>query len=448
MKIFFLLGILLSAIIAGSIGLFETPDSIQYVLLGQYLETGKFIPMGPFNYSSPSTLFGPVYGLLVAPLLSLPWPWGITLIPAFQFLLIILSAILLYKIFTRLLSKHVAFAGCMLFVFFPFQIVYGTYLMSETLAQFLVTVYMYVLSRLNRRWWATTDTLLFVAAVLTLTRYVFVVLFIVTLGYWFFSSRKRFVGFIGVLLIGAWMLFNLSLYGKLQLTSHTGRHLYDNVIALGRVLPASNPPDTQLFFARIPSTLVFRPWWENQAYFPDIDELTVDRMFLSLSISAITSHPLSWLGTIAYAFIHTPLTSPYQKAPYLSLDMYDLLSTCPKEARMIWNKNIQSTPIQQCEINRLWNTFLVAQIGLYPFVAAVFLGLAFIGVVVAFGRGGTMRQYAMIFLLIHLTQSATEWVEGRFMIPLYPLYIFFIVLGIVFLYEKSPFSHHRHPGVQ
>lgn len=453
MKMFILLGMLLCVLIASTIGLFEAPDSIQYIYLGQYLQTGQLIPTGPFNYTYPPTLFGPVYGFIVTPLTKLPWPWGMTLIPALQLMLILFSAFLLYRIFAKFLSKRAAIVGSMLFILYPFQVVYATYLLSETLSQFLLTVYLYTLFRLNHSRWATPDMLVFLAAILTLTRYVFVVLFIYSLiKYKPVRSPTQILFVAGITLLSLWIMFNFKTYGTLQLTSHTGRHIYNNVVTLGRLLPDSIPKGTEIFFTRIPQTKIYRPWWDNQLYFPDIKEMNVDRMFLTLSLSAIRSHPLLWLSTVAYAFIHTPLTSAYEKAPYRSRQIHDILSSCTGEIRMPWNSNLKSTPIQNCSINRLWNVLLAAQNRFYPVGAAIMAMLALVGWVAAFLTGSLRRQFAVIFFLIHLTQSATEWIEGRFLVPLYPLYVFFIILGIKICYsivsEKNCIPHNRHSRLQ
>lgn len=449
MKILVLLGFIVSIGIATAIGLFEAPDSIHYILLAQYLQTGLHIPAGPFNYTSPSTLFGPVYGLITTPVTSLPWPWGMILVPFLQLMLIVISAILLYRIFLKFLSKRAAIVGSMLFILYPFQVVYATYLLSETLSQFLLTVYLYTLFRLNQNRWATPDTLVFIAAILTLTRYVFVVLFIYSLiKYKPVRSPTRILFVAGITLLSLWIMFNFKTYGTLQLTSHTGRHIYNNVVTLGKLLPDSIPKGTEIFFTRIPQTKIYRPWWDNQLYFPDIKEMNVDRMFLTLSLSAIRSHPLSWLATVAYAFIHTPLTSAYEKAPYRSHQIHDILSNCTGEVRMSWNSSLKSTPIQNCSVNNIWIMFLSAQNRFYPAGAAVMAAFALVGLIVAVRSGGIRRQFAVIFFLIHLAQSATEWIEGRFLVPLYPLYVFFIILGIKICYssvsEKSRILNNRH----
>lgn len=420
--------------ISTSIGLFEAPDSVHYAILGQYLTNGTILPVYPFNTMRPSLLFGPMYSIIMLPLLSLPWPWGITLIPAIQFFLIVVQATLLIRIYRHLLPNPIATMTILVFIFYPFQLVYATYLLSETLTQFLLTLYLYTLFRLNQTKWATPDMLIFLAAVLTLTRYVFIVLFVYSIGRYLFAP-KRIVGALGVAIVLAWMLFNLKTHGVFQLTSHTGRHVYNNVVTLGKLLPAPENPQTKFFFSRISGEQVFRPWWENQVFFSDLDEPRVDRMFRSVAFWAIREHPVRWIKTIAYAFFHTPTSSPYQDTPYRSFQIHTLLSGCAPVPRMSWNTNISIPPLQNCFVSRVWNWFLDFQRKFYPNIASAIFAISLVGIIVSLKAGGISRQFAVLFLLIHLTQSATEWIEGRFLVPLYPLYVFFVSLGITSLYR-------------
>src|SRR3990172_8997224 len=77
-----------SGFLALAVGLFEIPDAYYYVVLGMYITQGILLPVYPLHYATPSTLYGPLYSILVAPVVNAPLPWSALLIPFVQLVLL------------------------------------------------------------------------------------------------------------------------------------------------------------------------------------------------------------------------------------------------------------------------------------------------------------------------------------------------------------------------
>lgn len=118
------------------IGLTDTPDSFQYFALGKYLYFKELLPQAPFNYDRPRTLFGPLYALFVTPLYQLPVPMGSLLIPFIQLTLVAISAVLIYKAMQQIFHKPWPLITAIIFLLLPYNLIYATFMMSETLTQF------------------------------------------------------------------------------------------------------------------------------------------------------------------------------------------------------------------------------------------------------------------------------------------------------------------------
>ena len=86
-------------------------------------------------------------------------------------------------------------------------------------------------------------------------------------------------------------------------------------------------------------------------------------------------------------------------------------------------------------IHSLWASLIKFTKNLYPIVPAIFFLFAIVGIIRIFLKENTfLKVIAGLFIFQHVFQSATELIEGRFMIPLYPLYAILIIYGIRALY--------------
>ena len=238
--------------------------------------------------------------------------------------------------------------------------------MSETLTEFLVTVYILVL-------FLRADGLLFfLSCILVLTRYAFLPCFGMTLILYIKNFRSvpihhHLLSILGILLIASWILFNHSVNGSWTLSSVSGRHLYNNVVATGHLDPPRSDPKTAFFFAHIPSDIwqnpTYPPWWEIQKYFSfkGLSEIELDHMFLQIAVTTVLSHPIEYLTHLIRVAVVTPLTSPH-----FTKDNMSYLTRCDQSACSIsWNSNLCTPVAMSCRVKQIICKIYFSQSGIF-----------------------------------------------------------------------------------
>jgi hypothetical protein len=438
-----ILFLFVSFFLASHIGLFEIPDSYFYLGLGTYLFTGYVPPVGPFNQVVPQTLFGPVYAIISYPLFRvLQNP--LMMVPLLQLVLFGLSAWILVKVIPKILPHSLVRFGVLLFFLLPFNLIYTFFMMSETLAMFLVSLllYVFVIHR-QKKWHASVVVLL--CSVLVLTRYAFLPVFGMSLIYWLFTKPSKIVLFvpvaIGLLLIGSWVILHVRLYNTPLLSTFTGRHLYNNVITAGKFIPNNRKsPLVQQFFEYTKTAPKLDvPWWDLQIYFVQpfaeqkMTEVDIDRAFLAVSIQGIKEYPVQYVGHLGRMAYVTFLTPPYHANVLSQLGFVEAeCSYCSQRScRFIWYPQ-QCQPSQGDSFTqRMFAFYIYGNKAMYPIGSFVLMVLAILGVIQSFfSRKKVLMVIAGLFVVQHLFQSSSEWVEGRFLIPLYPFYVVLILTGI------------------
>src|SRR4030042_2717303 len=84
----------------------------------------------------------------------------------------------------------------------------------------------------------------------------------------------------------------------------------------------------------------------------------------------------------------------------------------------------------------LWAAWSTSNILFYPYVTTGLFLLGCFGILIAFYRGNDfLKMVAGLFVLLHLFQSATEWLVGRFLIPLYPLYAVLLIASLFTIFN-------------
>ena len=440
-----LLCLAIAIAIGAYIGVFDDRDSFFYSALGEFLYFRHIIVMLPFVTDPPQTLFGPIYALIILPLSYLSPPSAMISITALQILMIFASAGALAYVAGKILSPRIRWVAALLFIFFPFTVPYATVVMSEITAMFLVAIYLLLLyGWVYKKWkFANLSTLLLVSAILVLTRYVFIALFTVTFLMFFLVPVKRAppfraAGTIGILLIFGWILLNVHLHGIVALSNVTGRHLYNNVVSTAHIMPPYPNPKTNFFISRFiyknSMYALTQPWWENEMLFNDgiIKQTLIDKLYMDVAIVSILHHPFQYMGNAIREFVAIPLTAPlYPDRAITSL------RECPATTcRFVWNARLCSPAVDNCSIRSWFASVVNWETSLYPYPMLIFFIIVCMGVVFAAVRGPLyMRLVAGIFTMQLLFQSGTEWVEGRFLVPLYPLYILLLLYGAKILID-------------
>jgi hypothetical protein len=432
--------IAIAVIVAAYLGVFDDRDSFFYAVLGEFLYFKNNIPMRPFINDPPQTLFGPVYALLVLPLSYIPAPGAMIAITAVQILMLFASA--------GIVGYLAGWPAALLLVLFPFSISFTTVMMSEITTMFLVSVYTVVLYGWTVKHWkfANPSTLLLIAGVLVLTRYAFIPLFVISFGLFFFLPVKnpppfRLAGTVGVLMVFAWILFNIHLHGIIALSTVTGRHLYNNVVSTAHIMPPYPDPKTNYFMDRFINKnridMLIYPWWDNEMLFNDgiLPQTLIDQMYMDVALVTVRHHPFQYAANAIREFFVIPITAPLYPDSAITY-----LRECPATScHFTWNRYLCTPTIDNCSVRGLFASLFEWEKTLYPFPMIVFLILAVLGIIAATVRGPLfMRLIAGIFVMQHLFQSGTEWVEGRFLVPLYPLYILLILYGAKTIVKDIP----------
>ncbi len=421
-------------IVSTTVGLFELPDGFFYYALGKYLYTGQVTQILPFNLETPQTLFGPIYALLITPLILAPAPIGTVSIVTLQLILTTISAWLIGKISGQLFGRFWKIWASGLFLLLPFQLIYTTVLMSETVATFLVTLYLYLLQKfLTHQERNFASFLVLVASVATLTRFMFLPLFVLSLILWLHRWKKSWhlhiPALTGIVLITLWGLFNYQIYHTFTLSAVKGRHLYNNVITSGKFFPKNSAPEVIDFLKYVPVHATFGPWWDTQIYFTwpvqegTINEIDVDNKFLAVAFLGISQNPVRYLINVTNIAIAIPTTPPF----YQGLNDPDKTDNC----RIGWQENLCKPFINIPQIQNLWREFVYLNIAAYPVISGLLFTLALIGCFLSIlSPNRQLKFIAALFLGQHIFNSATEWIEGRFILPLYPFYALLILFTL------------------
>ncbi len=448
------ISIVLSYFIATHIGLFDLPDGFFYYNLGAFLLYGRQPNINPFNITTPQTLFGPFYSILLALIIPKPFPWAMTGIPFLQVFAICIASLWVFIMAKLLIGKKWALLSFPIFLSMPFMLVYATSLMSEALTIFLMSTYSVLFTLISKQKTKIPPSLLvFVACLLTLTKNAYVLIVFLTIPLWiFFLWRDRskitpirggleqipvLLGFIGIML---WVRFNKTYHDIYSLTNYTGRHLYNNVVHSGHLLPDKNSDIYKEFFQKAGDEQVFYlPEWEAERIFvPDfnehkITEAQIDKKFMAFSTAAIKNNPLGYATHLLTVIWGDITTAPYHAKLLASLGKPDPECTdCGViPCRTTWDPKICQPQYDDPFMQNVWAGLIYLNRAMYPYGMAVLAGIAAIGIFEGFRKRNWEYLFLTgIFLLFLTVQAAAQRIEGRYMIPLFPLFSLCVLKGI------------------
>jgi hypothetical protein len=187
------------------------------------------------------------------------------------------------------------------------------------------------------------------------------------------------------------------------------------------------------------------PWWEVQTWFSGTgkNDADVDRIFFKLSLAAILKHPVEYITHTIERMGRIPIAQPYLRGNFIqdfAKCRYDLCQNCRPvlwNNFTCWNKPICTPAVVSCTAESLWSKFVSAQNFLYPTVTALLFGISLIGSFLElFSSRPLLRWTSGIFLILLGFHAATEFVQGRFIIPMYPLYAVLLVYPLSLIWTK------------
>lgn len=444
-SLLFIIGLPIILLITAAIGLMDTPDSYLYFILAGYLKTGRIGWVAPFNYHKPQTLFGPVYGLFGSSVGSLIPNWGIAGLAFMQLLLILVGAIFVYVLLKKFVSRSWAAVGSLIFLVLPFNIIFGTLIMSEILTQFFVGLYIVILYYVVQKkssWFKSAAPLVLIATIATLTRYAYLPLILLGIILCFYFVPKKVVDILclavsaGLLLW--WVNFNHQTNGVWSLTVVAGRHVYNSAVYQSHLLPPNNAPITKIFLKYFHSRDNFwKPWWTNQNLFandPKLPEWKIDQWYTQISLITILAHPVAFTWHVIKNVAALPGTVPYLRPNYIESYRTCDISVC----HVPWIPPICQPPVLSCTAQKSWGTFIDFSNFAQPVVGSFFMILAFMGVIISIRKRSLfLLVTAGVFFIMYVSQAAMEVSEGRFLIPLYPMEALFITIALQWISQKT-----------
>jgi len=301
-----ILAVLPQIIIYNTLPVIFLNDSVWYLDFTRYFSAGGFFP-DYYAFSKPVQcminypLGYPLF-LDCCRFLGPTIYWGKSIVLV-QHLLSLGSVLLVFMIGLRTARRVEGFCASVVYALYLPRLFYIQAIMAETLCIFLMLLSLYIFLGVLKEGGGkiTTGLLLgLVAAFSILTKPLAILGAAVFLIYFLISpvGRKTFMGFVFSLgiIIFANLSYNWYFYGQCVLTTASGIHLSDRVIAYDRLVDKTNPETKEIITRCRQSGMVFRfpgAWWD---YFRalrshGLSPQEADHLLMKASIAGIRSRP-------------------------------------------------------------------------------------------------------------------------------------------------------------
>lgn len=440
-----------------TVGTAVRPDTLNYFNLGKLLSELSYKAINKEYAYSPIFYVGPVYSIFLYQLSSLG-RFSSFIISTIQLAFLLFSSYLIFQILSKNFPIKYAIFGTILYLLLPFNILYATFLLAESVNIFLLTIFIYYLQPYIRHRHSGKlaiyygSHLILVSSLLALTRFVFVPLSILADIYFgirifFFIinkvKTKKIIGsikiitifniFLGIGLQLWWLNLNFMINGNWSFTNVVGRNQYIKTVSTFGLLPNPNDQLNLEFYSRIPKKEnVIQPWWELNKYFQDLSESSRDRLFLDFSLSAIRAHPVEYA---VYTLVNIGVLPLIPAMPRPPDDFYRIYSSCTQICDM--SLAIICQPLLPiCTVRNFWQTLVLYQFLIYPYEPLVLLVLALAGMIRnLITKDQFLLTVSIIFIFILFITALGSWADGRYFLVLYPIYILLIINGIYFMFN-------------
>lgn len=245
--------------------LFEGTDSFFYYEFSRFLRTGSYYAPYPYMYNVPSTMEPPLYSVFLY--LVQFFPRADIIIHFIQITGILASAYFIYRIMSFYTKKIFAQLSGIFFLLIPAHFIYISHVVAEPLAVFYLTFFLYLTHLIiNLKKVSTMKILVPYSAVISLQRYNFLPLFIMSfIIFIFFHRRKKIMDYfgltLGIAIIILWIVINHRLNGAWSLSNAEGKHLYNRIVHFDKLLPPEDNPDFLKFKKIVGIQDYLKPWW-------------------------------------------------------------------------------------------------------------------------------------------------------------------------------------------
>jgi hypothetical protein len=423
--------------------MFESGDSFYYLTFAKYLTTGIYHFQYPFIYQRPTTLAAPFYSFILVAIGNFPRAdiW----LHAIQLLMLIGTTLLLHQILRKFISDSFSIIISCLFALFPTNLIFASYILTEIPAIFGFTLFIYLsLKYLNNHQTNLLSLLVLLAAMLTLLRYQFAILFVgatIILAINIIRNHKitifNAVFFsAGLIMIIGWLIYNHAITRVWGLSDTTKIRFHASFVNYGHHYPPENDPAVIEYNKFVPPIRdKYSAWWDVQDdILPKVnhDWRKVDEIVGNVGLAAVKYDPMGYLVNTGQIFLamHTIAKTPWwpnlfffgQDSDYarqqVVCDAFDNFHICK--------------PIVMTERSfQLFSKFIGVIGGWYmrgfP-VFSLFILFPMIVINLIFGHLSD-RFLATIYLIPLIFASSAITPEPRYLIPFYPLMIILVVRG-------------------
>lgn len=434
----------ISFIIIFFVGVYDVFDSFAYLNIGNYLLVDHWYSVSPWNVQIPQTLYGPIYPMICVFFLRHDNPMRYLGIPFTQMLFLSIASYAVLKISNKFFTAFWRTVSVTIFLLLPFNLLYATFLMSESISISLMCIYLWIVVSLSNKNPKLYGVLVLTQCIMILTKYAFQALIPITLflfiRYIYQQLKlKKFLFIdtvINIFLVGisiacifSWMSFNYAHYNSWQLTSMSGRHLYAGPVYRARLLPPKDNLIYKEFLKKLENeNLFYDPPHKIEWIFEEdfkahkITEIEVDHKFGILAKEAILAHIPQYVLFVAKNLITIPLSTPITTPTRLKdvpsiIYNYDYNPYGP----YIFNEQILQVYFSIIDISIKTH---------YPLTIAL-LFLAFIGITRAVIRKEkVLLKIIIVCIPLYLLFSLVATDEGRYFIIFYGIYALLITYAL------------------
>ncbi len=440
-KIFAALGIFYLLFHMLFLWIYTNIDGYFYWAIGQYFKTGIYPFIAPFVYSKPTTISPPLYGVFLSIVGSLAR--GDILLHIIQLTLMATTTLLLFALLKDVVSEKTAALLSFLFLIFPTNVIYTSSMMTEIPAQTTVATYIFFMTKFFK---TRDNTLLsyalLLSAIMTLLKYQFSILFLMTgvIALWQLykhtSPKKPLVFSVitGLIIIVFWIVTNHAITGVWGLSDTKKMPFYTNFVWDGHYYPNKSDPSVIALRRFVPnSTDKYAEYWDLQDYilpYTKRDWQAVDTALGNVGLAAIKTHPAEYVFNGIRIFVKT-LT---HRAPWWqNVQTFGAVDPVqPLYCDSLGTITFCQPIIKTTASYPLWNAYVSISRTLYDtFMPSIFLFLFLPSLIITLiDKRSRVRFYSIMYLINLVPISYLSMTESRYLIPYYPLMIIITVYGV------------------
>lgn len=413
-------------------------DTSFFHAFAMFIRTGVYHWAIPEPYKTIHTGSPPLYSLVLSFVYF--FSKGEVVLHLIQILMFVGTLYFIYEILKRYLGKDWSLIITCLFAFIPGNIIYISYVMSDLGAQFLFTLYCFLIYR-----FFTTKKInylsisVLIGFITGLWRYSFLIFGVISLLIFMYKHPKRLKNYVfailGLATIIGWVFIQHNLTGVWGIADDEGIRYNIQMMYMGKSLPSENNPAMKAIRAYIPKNVdLRRPYYELEPYlvpYIGYDYIKMTKMIGDVGRAAMFEHPLVFARVTIESFFTSHFSKPY----YNNLDTFGVYN--PNVYQLRCDKETGSTielcrPIIMTKYSYpVWNQFIHISDFYYDTIFRAFNILFLVFLIYAFfSKDRALKVFALLFVIGRLVIAMAAASDNRYVLPFYPLMVIICCLAI------------------